>query len=930
MKLLRGTLACLVVWMSAVCLQPAAGADAMAPLGPRIEMTEYTNWPSGHQLIFQQFRRAVFDGQDVWMIPAEADQVVKIDPATGVMTGYLQWPAGYTHGNGAFSDGVYDGTSIWMIPSLADRLIRLNPITGAMDGYNSWPSGFTVGSGPKFTGGVYDGHHLWLIPSNANQLVSFDPAGGAMTGYDNWPSGYTHVAYAFSGGVYDGRNVWMIPSRADRLIKFDTATSTMTGYVNWPDDYSPVAYSFSEGIYDGRNIWMIPYSANPIVKFDTVTEEMTSYSDWPSGFDKSVNAFSSGGYDGRYIWLKPSRDAIVIRFDTTTGEMEQYSDWPNGYDATNRSYSFVHDGLNVWMVPGAADRVIRLSSVPALTPIVAGNGQATLSWEPVNGATGYKIYQSLIPATAGSEVESVSGSVYGHTVTGLTNGITYYYRLTALFPGRESAASNEASAIPQTDNADLSGLTLSSGTLSPVFSSATTAYSASVANAVHAVTVTPEAADNEAVIQVNGTAAASGAAFGPVTLNVGNNTIEVEVTAQNGAKKKYTMTVTRAAAASGSTGSGGGGGQSATPSKSKINLNGIEIDPATIDLSKQSVTFEANQADGTVYLRLPATVLTDMEIKNAAFFMELQAPYATFRIPVRLASDIPGLNALLAAHDLKAKDIAFKIKLIDRSSDKELRTRLAAALPKGKVISSIAEYRIEIVNERTGETLKAAEALTSELTRLVPLSSEVPEQWGAFHYNETNKSLEFVPARQVKADGTLSIAMESPLNGIFVVADHPVSFNDMRGHWAKKQAEWAAAKGIVRGVGGGNFAPNLPVTRGEFAAMLARAFGTSTSSEIAAPSDRPLTREEMAGMLAVAIPPDQLGSVDPDAPSNDFKDRSSVNPVYSEAVRTMVRLNVMRGVGGNRFLPQAETTRAQAATVLVNMLIKLNRIDDIH
>ncbi|TJY42782.1 hypothetical protein E5161_08040 [Cohnella pontilimi] len=95
-------------------------------------------------------------------------------------------------------------------------------------------------------------------------------------------------------------------------------------------------------------------------------------------------------------------------------------------------------------------------------------------------------------------------------------------------------------------NADLSNLTLSAGTLSPVFASGTTSYTASVANSVGTIAITPTVADSTASIKVNGNATASGTAV-TVPLSVGSNTITVLVTAQNGTTQKtYTVTVTRA------------------------------------------------------------------------------------------------------------------------------------------------------------------------------------------------------------------------------------------------------------------------------------------------------------------------------------------------------------------------------------------------
>ncbi len=101
-------------------------------------------------------------------------------------------------------------------------------------------------------------------------------------------------------------------------------------------------------------------------------------------------------------------------------------------------------------------------------------------------------------------------------------------------------------------DANLSALTPSAGTLAPVFSPATTSYTASVGHSTASVTVTPTVADPGATVAVNGNPVASGSASSPVALVVGPNAIPSVVTASNGTTTKtYTLTVTRAAPGTG-------------------------------------------------------------------------------------------------------------------------------------------------------------------------------------------------------------------------------------------------------------------------------------------------------------------------------------------------------------------------------------------
>ncbi|MFB9274980.1 cadherin-like beta sandwich domain-containing protein [Cohnella cellulosilytica] len=102
-------------------------------------------------------------------------------------------------------------------------------------------------------------------------------------------------------------------------------------------------------------------------------------------------------------------------------------------------------------------------------------------------------------------------------------------------------------------NANLSALTTTGGALSPTFNAATIAYTAAgVSNTTSTITVRPTAADTNATLAVrvnDGTSipVTSGQNSSALALNVGVNTIEITVTAQDGTGKNYAISVTRAA-----------------------------------------------------------------------------------------------------------------------------------------------------------------------------------------------------------------------------------------------------------------------------------------------------------------------------------------------------------------------------------------------
>jgi len=90
-----------------------------------------------------------------------------------------------------------------------------------------------------------------------------------------------------------------------------------------------------------------------------------------------------------------------------------------------------------WTVPSA----------PTGLSGVADNGQAALTWLATSNATSYNVKRSLANGGPYSGLASVTAT--NVTDTGLTNGVTYYYVVSALNPAGESANSAPLALLPR-------------------------------------------------------------------------------------------------------------------------------------------------------------------------------------------------------------------------------------------------------------------------------------------------------------------------------------------------------------------------------------------------------------------------------------------------------------------------------------------------
>lgn len=119
--------------------------------------------------------------------------------------------------------------------------------------------------------------------------------------------------------------------------------------------------------------------------------------------------------------------------------------------------SFEDGGISNAMAAGTY--VVGTNLITASAPVnvtaTFSSGEVFLSWGLSVGATNYHVKRSLTSGGTYTTVATTPSLVY--TDAGLTNGVTYYYVLSALRPAGESANSAQVSATPQAPSLTLGG-----------------------------------------------------------------------------------------------------------------------------------------------------------------------------------------------------------------------------------------------------------------------------------------------------------------------------------------------------------------------------------------------------------------------------------------------------------------------------------------
>ncbi|MFD0717367.1 S-layer homology domain-containing protein [Paenibacillus sp. GCM10027626] len=521
----------------------------------------------------------------------------------------------------------------------------------------------------------------------------------------------------------------------------------------------------------------------------------------------------------------------------------------------------------------------------------------------------------------------------------------------------------------ESSNADLRQIAVNNEPVSG-FEPGWSLYTVEADHAAASVSVQAYAADARASLTINGVPVASGAGYRVDDLQEGDNKVLITVTAENGKTvKSYYLTIRRADAPEGP-GAGSNpdagfpvgdwpepaGKQTAHGSVVVIGQPAVSQGSVTavVDASvlREAIEYAASaSADNSrmVTISLPAiadarsvTVTLPVQqvrvaVPSGIRSVKLQMGLASVTVPAALFAESAFENAERA-------DVA--VALVDR-----------AALPE-----AIAEIAGE--NRVYEFTLRIdGRALTDFRSKMLTISfayalrqGEDPNRVAAYYLQDERDP---EPVRNSIYDPqTGYVTFDVKHFGKYAAFAAKERFRDLSGvPWAAGSIEALAARGIVIGDGQERFAPYELVTRGQFLKMLIGAFEWEDGSTAADFTDisaddpfyvyaasaqklgivngykdgtfgpaRAITRQDMAVMAYRAMSAAGVNVAERGAAA--FADEGDIQRYAQEAVQTLRALGIVDGTGANRFTPQLNSTRAQAAKMIFALLLERHKLRD--
>lgn len=618
------------------------------------------------------------------------------------------------------------------------------------------------------------------------------------------------------------------------------------------------------------------------------------------------------------------------------------------------------------LVPNLGDYAVAMvtlspppTSAPPATTVraTAGNGSVTLTWGAAATASSYDVFESTTSGSYGA-TPALTTMATSATLTGLTNGTTYYFTVVPVNIIGDGLVSNEASAtpaVPVTPPGAPTGLAAIAGdtTVSLTWGAVTgaTSYEVFEGTASGSYGATPVATTTSPQASISGLTDGTTYYFTVKAVNAaGAGTASSEASAT---PLGVPASPTNLAAAVGSgevTLTWGAVTGATSYAVFESTTSGSFGTTPTMTVSSTSVTL-TGLADGHTYYFTVAAVDaagTGTPSAQVSAAMPSAPPVTTTTTTTATTTVLPTGGTIATSDDSIVVNVpsgaftqAVKVTVT------ELPTAVAPQPPTGEETAAVWSFDTGGVEPTKPVTLTFAYDPAT-------LGSLSPDRLGVYLYDATNGTWSWVGGTVDTTTDTISVTV-SHLSTYAALAN-TTSFTDLGSYgWALPSIDTLLGASMIQGVSPGAFDPAGSVTRAEFTKLLVEALSLGTSSTttttftdvpagawyapyVAAAvraglvtgvtsstfsPDAVITRQEMATMLYRAM---TMAGIASTAGTPTFTDAGRISPWARTAVSAVSGAGLMNGFTDGTFQPEGTATRAQSAVVVARLLTLMGRV----
>jgi hypothetical protein len=395
----------------------------------------------------------------------------------------------------------------------------------------------------------------------------------------------------------------------------------------------------------------------------------------------------------------------------------------------------------------------------------------------------------------------------------------------------------------------------------------------------------------------------------------------------------------------------GGGGVAAPQQPAPVVSGGSVVQLVTTDASGKA-TAEIKAADIQKAVDAATGTTVKIEVAPSAGAKEVQVTLPAQQLEAAADKSIEnievslGLARLTIGLDLIQKSVNTSSSKVELSVSKVDMSTLSAQVKEKVGDSTVYDFHFTVDGKKVNGfgndlrvevdyTLKSGEDPNKVVIYFIDDKGHLQTVKNG-KYNTATGKVEFKPGHFSK----------------YAPAYVKVSFTDI-GHvsWAKESIDSLAARAVIDGIGGNDFAPDQKVTRAQFLKMLMQALELSDETAKSALSDvqegswyyssvaaaeklgivqgkadgtfgvnEEITREDMAVLAYRAAQQAQIKLKSAAGNTGTFADQSEIAGYAAPAVKAMQEGGILQGVSEGRFAPKGQATRAQSAVVIYKLM----------
>jgi beta-lactamase superfamily II metal-dependent hydrolase/predicted extracellular nuclease len=250
------------------------------------------------------------------------------------------------------------------------------------------------------------------------------------------------VGFGSTANCFEGPGPTPAPSNANAVFR---AAAGCTDTNNNSSDFSAAAAAPRNGATPA-NICGAPVNLPPTITppgnpITTVTQDAPP-------FGVSLSGVDDGGIFNWSATPGTGVTTVIVSNGQGTANVTYTVTLQGGYNGTATFTATLTDNVNPPVNQPVNIQVNPLTPPPAPTGLnaTAGDSHVALAWNPVGGATSYKVKRATVSGGPYSTINSPVTNSYDDTTA--VNGTQYFYVVSAVGPGGEGADSAEVSATP--------------------------------------------------------------------------------------------------------------------------------------------------------------------------------------------------------------------------------------------------------------------------------------------------------------------------------------------------------------------------------------------------------------------------------------------------------------------------------------------------